>query len=262
MNKKFISIISLTFCVISFGKTSEKFQGFEVDTQTVDEEFKVALESGKKSSVRYYHGKLTRSFEASIEKVKTSITNFEDKCNNENANRREVTPKDRKCSYHNPSLVESIITRDFKTPVTKKKNEIDTFIVKRSIYNRSSFSHNDLIRVFEEKNEKGQRVIRITLQMLKEKEAEKYLANPNETDSAFLSTGGTFILTEVAPNKTELFYEYYSTTDHWILNKSISVGQVFDSMAGSIDLLFQSVKVESHKQMVAEREAKKKSTAN
>ena len=50
---------------------------------------------------------------------------------------------------------------------------------------------------------------------------------------------------EVSKNKSKLTYTYITTTDHWLLNKSVAASQFFDGMAKSIDRFFNAVSDET-----------------
>ena len=99
----------------------------------------------------------------------------------------------------------------------------------------------DLVVIYESKNENGKKVIKVNQKMLDDKEAKKYISPPVEHDSVFEIAYSNFTLTEVSAKETKLEYYYASETDHWLLNKSVSVSKVFESMAKSIDLLFNSI---------------------
>ena len=58
-------------------------------------------------------------------------------------------------------------------------------------------------------------------------------------------TQGIFTLTPKGPKQTELDYSYEMQTDHWLISKSISVSQVFDNMASSLNDLSKSILEES-----------------
>lgn len=236
---RFIIIATL----LSTSAFAKKINGFEVDNNEVHKKYKVSLTSGKKDDVRFYKGLQTQTFTQSLEYVMKSVTNFEDKCNNDYKDRRELSDKKKNCSYHNGNLVESKIYRKLKE-YKKEENEIDRYLVARRIYNRSEYSHVDQIRVYETKNEQGQRVVTIRTDMLKDKHVKKYMKPPVEKDSVFKKAYSEFKLTEIDKNRTTLEYFYASETDHWLLNKSVSVGKVFDAMAKNIDLLFYSIKKE------------------
>tara|TARA_Y100000385_G_C12951375_1_gene575634 strand:+ start:202 stop:960 length:759 start_codon:yes stop_codon:yes gene_type:complete len=244
---------TLLTSTVAFGKD---FKGYDIDNDEVNKKYEINLTSGKKKDVRFYKGLRTKIYQQSIDYVMKSITNFEDKCNNDYKDRRELISKKKDCSYHNGNLVESKIYRNLKE-YKKGENEIDRFLVARRIYNRQEFSHVDQIRIFETKNEKGQKVITIKGEMLKDKQVKKYMKPPVEKDSVFIKAYSEFKLTEIEKNKTELTYTFTSKTDHWLLNKSVSVSKVFESMAKSIDLLFYSIK----KELVKNKPSIIKSTA-
>lgn len=233
-------ILSLLTSTIA---TAQDFKGYDVDNNEVHKKYKVSLTSGKKNDIRFYKGLQSHTYQQPLDLIFKSITNFEGKCNNDYKDRRELTDKKRDCPYHNGNLVESKIYRNLKH-YKKEQNEIDRYLVARRIYNRQEFSHVDQIRVFETKNKKGQRVITVRTDMLKDKDVKAYMKPPVEKDSVFLHAFSEFKLTELDKNKTTLEYFYASETDHWLLNKSVSVGKVFDSMAKSIDMLFYSIKKE------------------
>jgi hypothetical protein len=222
--------LSITLSIIFLpASVYADYSTYEVDNKETHEKTKVKLISGKKESNRFYQGNLSKVYNKSIDRVLSGILNFAEKCNQELADKRVLTDKKTKCLYPNSNLVESKtykITKEFK----KKKNETDRYLMARRIYNRQSFSHIDLITVYESKNSSGNKVVNITQEMLTDKEAKKYIEKiPVEQDSAFQKA------------TSALNYYYASETDHWLLNKSVSVGKVFDSMGLSIGLLFESI---------------------
>lgn len=231
------SILLLTITTNIF---ASEYSGFEVDNKEKNKKYKIDLLSGKKDSLRFYKGTRSIILNEKIQNVLQSITNFEDKCNNEYKDRRELISKKRECKYHNSNLVESKVYKDLGK-FQKESNEVDRYLVARRIYNRQTFSHMDLVVIYESMNTDGQKVIKINQKMLEDKEAKKYLSPPVEHDSVFEIAYSNFTLTEIAPGKTQLEYFYASETDHWLLNKSVSVSNVFESMAKSIDLLFNSI---------------------
>jgi hypothetical protein len=248
-------VLSFIFSSLAIAR---EFKGYEIDNKETDKKYKVELKSGKKKSVRFYQGFLSKTFNMPLEFVMKSITNFEDKCNNDYKDRRELISKKKDCTYHNGNIVESKLYRDLKN-YKKEENEIDRFLIARRVYNRQEFTQVDLAQVFETKNEQGQRVVKILTRMIGDKKVKKYLKKlPVENDTVFLNTYSDFILTEINKGQTRLDYTYTSQTDHWLLNKSVSVSKVFAGMAKGIDLLFYSIKKE-----LAKYEAKKviKSTA-
>lgn len=232
---KALVAVFLSFSVVPSTHAME-FDKFE----TIDG---VELKSGKSSSVRHYYGKSTKTLPHSLEQVKARITNFEEKCNNEYRSKRKFTSPEKECKYHNEHLVESFIVRTGADP--------QTYLVGRRIYNRGEFSHYDLIQIKESKNEKGQKQVIITQTMLEDEEVKRYMKPELEKDSAFTKSSGTFVLTELGKSQTELVYEYRSQTDHWLLNKEISVPQVFASMSKSIDHLFQSIEGQPNRDLAS-----------
>jgi hypothetical protein len=223
----FILILSISFQALSY----------EIDSQESRKKYDIELRSGKKDDVRYYEAKMTKVIDAPMKNVKESIINFDQKCNNDYSNKRKFTDENNKCKYHNPSLVESIIIKDINVK-DLSENEEERFLVNRLIYNTNTYNHSDLIQIFN----KSTSEIVITHTMLESDEAKKYNAKAYEKDSAFDHSKGTFTLTSLSPTQTKLDYIYVSTTDHWVLNKSVSISKVFDSMTESFNHLFQSIK--------------------
>ncbi len=229
----------LSLVLISLSAFAD-YSSYEVDDKETHEETKVKMISGKKDSNRFYQGNLSQVFPAPFESVVAAVSNFTEKCNNELKDKRELTDKKYVCPYHNSNLVESKVYKVTKAFV-KEKDEIDRYLIARRIYNRESFSHMDLVRVYETKNSSGKRILTITQEMLTDKKAKALVENPLKQDSAFKKAFAKYTITEVNDKSTVLSYYYSSETDHWLLNKSISVGQVFDSMGASIGLLFDSI---------------------
>jgi hypothetical protein len=220
--------------------TSFHAVAFEIDSQETRKKYDVELKSGKKDDIRYYEAKMTKIIDAPIKNVKESIVNFDQKCNNEYSNKRKFYDDKFKCKYHNPSLVESIIIKDINVK-NLDENEQERFLVNRLVYNTNTYNHSDLIQIFN----KSENEIIITHTMLESEEAKKYNAKAYEKDSAFDHSKGTFTLTSLSPSQTKLDYIYESTTDHWVLNKSVSVSKVFNSMVESFNHLYQSIKIGS-----------------
>lgn len=237
-------LICSLFTTISFAKN--EFKGFEIDKKDQDKKHGITLKSGKKGDVRMYQASITQTFNGNLENIKNSVINFEDKCNNEKSDERRYLKKKKKCQYLNQNLVESKIKRKIKK-YQSEKNEIDRFVIFRHASNRGTHTHNDLLKIYQYKNAKAQDEIKVSMRMLSEKEAKKVIKDPIETSTAFLHTFGEFIITVVGPNKVQVSYTYTSKTDHWLINKSISAGKVFDSMSSGFKLLFKSIKQENKK---------------
>ncbi len=206
----------------------------------------VAVESIKKDDARTYVGTISKDFSTSIENVVKSVVNFNEKCNNSLKDRREFTDKKANCKYHNENLVETVMIKNInKAGWTKEVNEVDRYLLARHIYNRGKFHHYELIRMYEKLNSKNQKTIIITQTMLDDKEVKKYTNPKFDKDSAFDQVISTFTITEVAPNQTNLNYQYKAVTDHWMLNKEVSVPQVFASMSKGINDLIKAMDQEA-----------------
>jgi len=206
----------------------------------------VAVESIKKDSVRTYSGSISKTFSTSINNVIRSIVNFNEKCNNGLKDKREFTDKKSNCKYHNENLVETVVIKDInKAGWAKESGEIERYLLARHIYNRGKFTHYELIRVYEQTNSQNQKTVKITQTMISDKEVKKYTQPKFDKDSAFDEVISTFVLTEISQNQTNLYYEYKAETDHWMLNKEVSVPQVFASMSKGINDLIKSMDQES-----------------
>jgi hypothetical protein len=222
----------------------QAFAGAKIDKK--DTINGVSVQTAKDDSTRIYQGSIFQSFPHSIDSVKLAIINFADKCNNSYKERRKYTDKNFNCKYHNEHLVETQVIRKIKqTGWTKEEGEIDRFLLARRVYNRGSFGYYELVRIYEKKNEDGKRTVRIVQTMLTDAEVKKYTTPIFEKDSAFDKSVSSFTLTEVSPSETSLNYEYNAETEHWILNKEVSVPQVFASISKSINDLVKTVVTES-----------------
>lgn len=200
----------------------------------------VKLGSGKKKDVRHYQGEINKTFDTSLDKMFSLVMDFKNRCNNDYKDRRKYLDKKHTCKHHNKNLIETVLIWNTKFKGPKEKNETDRFLMRRYIYNRGSFQHTELAQVYKYKNEKGEDVIKLAYRMLADKEAKKYIDKVTERDSAFLETKGTFILTKKGENKTNIYYKYESKTDHWLLNKSMVVGEFFENMSKSMNNLFSA----------------------
>jgi hypothetical protein len=205
----------------------------------------VNVVSAKDEDVRTYQGTITKTFPHGIESVRQGVVNFADKCNNEYRDRRKYTDKNFICKYHNEHLVETQVIRNLKSGWKKEANEIDRFVLARQVYNRGSFGYYELVRIYEYRNSDNKKVIKIVQTMLNDKQARLYTNPVFEKDSAFDESSSTFVLTEVSATETNLNYEYKAETEHWILNKEVSIPQVFASISKSINDLVKTVDLES-----------------
>ena len=225
-------LVILCFAQMTLAK--DFFHKVEIDNKEAIKDVK--LKSGKKGDNRYYQGKLVKTFDRDIINMKQAILAFDQRCNSEYKDKRKFSKDKGDCKYHNGNVIENIIHTELNDYV-KEKNEVERILISRRIYNRDEFSQTDIVKVYDYK-ENDQRVIKITMEMIKEKEAKKYIKPLVKTNSAFNRAQGTFTLTELEPNKTQLAYTYQSRTDHWLINKSIAAGEVFENMSASLNNLF------------------------
>lgn len=207
----------------------------------------VNLESEKQSSVRTYSGKIERTLPFAIDLVKKGVTNFTEKCNNSFKDKRKYTSQTVDCKYHNENLVETFQVTDIKENQTLKGFS-EYYLLGRQVYNRGAFGYYELVTVSESTNEKNQKTIRVIQRMLNDDEAKMFTSPKFSRESAFDSSMGTFVLTSLGPNETQVQYEYSAETDHWLLNKEVSVPQVFASISKSINQLVSTIEEESIRQ--------------
>lgn len=216
-------------------------------TAKVDKTEKLAgvnLSSSKEDAVRTYSGSSQRLLPFPLDLVRKGVTNFSDRCNNKFKQERRFTPKNLDCKYHNDNLVETVVIRDIRH-MDYFSTLAEAYILGRRIYNRSHFGYYELVTIREGVNERKQKTVTIALRMLDDKEVRLFTAPKFDRESAFDQSLSTFTLTEVSPNETSLKYEYEAQTDHWLLNKEVSVPQVFASISRSINDLLRSIEAES-----------------
>ena len=204
----------------------------------------VQLSSGKEEAHRIYNGKLSRTFPFPIELVKKSVTNFSDKCNNDYRSKRQYVSEEFNCKYHNENLVESFVVKDIK-PQEYLQNLTDYYLIGRQIYNRGSYGFYELVQVKDSVNEKNQKTSDIKIRMLTDEEVKLFTDPKFARNTAFDHSASRYTLVAISPNETLLTYEYNAGTDHWILNKEISVPQVFASISKTIVNLMNSVEAEA-----------------
>lgn len=204
----------------------------------------VILHSGKVDSMRTYHGIISKVINANLQKTFAAVANFEEKCNNEFKSKRKFHDKNADCKYHNHNLIESVVEKKIKYTGPKEPNEVDRFVIARYIYNRGAHAQNDLMVVLNYKNDKKQDVIHIKQFMLTDEESKQYLDNPLKRDTAFNVARGNFIMTKLDDTKTNFEYEYIGKTDHWLLNKEMTVNEAYENIAKGINFLVESVEKE------------------
>lgn len=229
------------FCETEFDKTQE-LNG-------------VSLKSGKEESVRTFLGSTEKTLSYPMELVKKGITNFTERCNNDYKGKRKFTQEDVDCKYHNENMVETFMVKDINQ-MHYFKDLSEAYLLGRLGYNRGLFGYYELVTVHEGMNDKNQKTVTISLRMLDDNEVKVFTTPKFSRDSAFEQTRTIFTLTQLSPNQTHLTFHYEAKTDHWLLNKEISVPQVFASMGKSINDLVDSVEMQSsyHKREVASKE--------
>lgn len=231
---KITTFIALTLSVTAFANSYDK----------TEELNGVSLKSGKEAAVRTFVGSMEKVLPFPIELVKKGITNFTEKCNNDYKDKRKYTDEKVDCKYHNDHLVETFVVRDIRqTDHFKHLSEV--YLVGRQVYNRGSFGYYELVQVSQGVNEKKQKTFTVMLRMLDDDEVRSFTSPKFSKESAFDHSQSVYTLTEVSPNQTHMTYEYSADTDHWLLNKEVSVPQVFASISKSINDLMKTVEAES-----------------
>lgn len=206
---------------------------FKVDQTIKDKDNFSILKTGKEKSERFYELKKEVLFRARIADVLKSILIYDEKCNSEFKDKRILISKDKKCKYHNDNLIE-----------TKVHNLMDNkdekfFVLERRVFNREIFANVDMVTVKKQKDGS----ILINQRMLSDSEAKRYIKNPIKQNSVFSKVSASY---KLVPTKdsTKVVYDYNMVTDHWMLNKSIAVSRVFESMQSGTNLLFKSIEKE------------------
>lgn len=195
----------------------------------------VSLNSYKVDSNRTYTGTIEKNYPFPIALVKNGITNFTDICNNDFKSWRKFTPNETDCKYHNEHLVETFVVEE----------KLNRYLIGKRIYNRGSSNYYELVQVQESRNHKNQKMITVHFNMLADHEVKAFTTPKFSNDSAFDKSSTTFVLTEISPYQTHLTYKYTAETDHWLLNKEVTVPQVFASISKSINNLLKTVEAES-----------------
>ena len=191
---------------------------------------------------RFFKGEGEEVIDSSMEKVLVEVLDFSGRCNQEYVKRRKQTPKDYKCRFHNPSLVESIMIRDFKKQSNSKKY-LDEFILWRNVYNRNAWQYYDHVTVTQ-LNKKN---ILVRFEMMTQKKQDLMLEKSEKRDTAFLTTGGEYYITSLGKNKTKVRMTYFSSTDHWLLSSGMAKGQIVEKIAEGSRRTLNSIKEGSTK---------------
>ena len=208
----------------------------------------VSLQTGKEGLHRNYRAYTKTILPYSVSVVRKSITNYTDHCNNAFKLKREYSDKNSTCKYHNENMIESVVVKNLKPGWTPVEGEVERFVVGRRVYNRGLYGYYEMVHISEGKNKAGQKVHIINQRMLSDNESKAVINPEFQKDSSFSDSTIRFLLTEIAPNQTELKYIYEASTAHWILNKELSVAQVFSSITKSVNELVKSVATEAHVQ--------------
>lgn len=195
----------------------------------------VTVETGKQDKVRMYRATFSRTVAAPLEVVRAGIINFEQKCNNSFATKRVWTAKNQKCAFKNENIVEVRAEKDLIQTLP------DHSIYSRHGYNRGAFFYQELVTETKEVDSQNRPVLVIKQEMLSEKEAAKWVKQTIENTSAFKTMTGVFKLTALSANETQVDYTYSTETTHWLLNKEVTVPQVFAGMGQGLKDLWVSI---------------------
>lgn len=206
----------------------------------------VTLKSSKSKDVRTYFGSTVKTLPFPLEFVKRSVTNFESRCNNSFKSKREFTNKETDCRFHNENLIESFVVKDV-TITDEQKKFSEAYLIGRKIYNRGSFGYYEMVTVKDEVVD-NKKIVTVDIRMLTNDEVKSFTSPKFERESVFDSSSTKFVIKEISPNTTFISYEYLADTDHWLLNKEVSVPQVFASISKSVNDLMTSLETDSSSQ--------------
>lgn len=204
----------------------------------------IVLESSKEGTLRNYHAHTNKVLPYGLKSVSKSILNFSDRCNNSHRDMRQFLDKKKDCKYHNENLIEAFEVTDLKTPFTNNEND-QKHLIGKQIYNRGHYGYYELVEVKSQKNESSQNQVVITQRMLSDQEVKEYTAAKFEQDSSFKTSVVKYVLTETSPSSTRIDYFSDAQTEHWVLNKELSIPQVFASLGKGIQELLKSVEQDS-----------------
>ncbi len=193
----------------------------------------IHLRSEKLEKDRTYTGVTERRIPFPIEHVYQGVTNFADRCNNElKLKRRFSTQAD--CKYHNDHLIETFLVRDIRKPHDVRE-WTDLFLLGRKVYNRGPYGFYELVRIKEVRDGKRLQSVTVSLRMLEDSEVRLYTEPKFSRESAFRTSTVTYTLKKLSAQETQLRYEYQATTDHWLLNKEVTIPQVFATISKSMN---------------------------
>jgi hypothetical protein len=204
----------------------------------------VKLTSGKKDSVREFSASANKKLPYSIEHVSRAIKNFSEKCNNYLRSKRVLLSKDVDCKFHNKETVETVVLKDLKKPLPTSH---EAFLLERQMYNRGQYGYYEMVEVKEEKAADKKQIV-ISQRMLNDEEAATYTDIKFNENSTFKKGLVNYTLTEVSPNETTLEYSMHTETEHWLLNKELSIPQVFATISKSVNDLVNNIESDSRHQ--------------
>lgn len=234
------SIVTLGFLAFSLATSAEvKFDKTEVLNDVV-------LKSSKQDSVRTYYGSVEKTLPYPIEIIKKSVTNFESRCNNAFKDKRSFTDDKMDCKFHNENLIETVVVKDI-TPSETFKDFSEAYLLGRRVYNRGTFGYYELVTIKNETVNK-KKLTTISIRMLTHDEVKTFTSPKFERESVFDSSVTKFILKEISSGETQVTYDYQADTDHWLLNKEVSVPQVFVSISKAVNDLMTSLESDSSSQ--------------
>lgn len=220
------------------------FNAFSESIDKLEQINGVSLKSSKEKAVRTFNAVTERTFPYPLSLVRNAVTNFTEKCNNAYKSKRQFSSKETDCKYHNENLVETFIVKDIRQ-AESFQGMSEFFLVGRQVYNRGSFGFYELATVREYLNERNQKTVSVVLKMLDDADVRLFTTPKFDKASAFDNSTTVYTLTELSSNITSMTYEYTADTDHWLLNKEVSVPQVFVSISKSVNDLVKTVEAES-----------------
>lgn len=218
------------------------FCSSEIKFEESIEKYQFIVRNALLDGTRFFQGEGEETIESNLEKVLVQVLDFSGRCNQDYASRREQTSKDDKCRFHNQSMIESVIIREYKYPKREKKL-LDEFILWRNVFNKNVWQYYDYVTV-EQLDSKN---IRVHFEMMSEAEVKNYIENPKKVDAAFKTTGGEFLITSLGKNKTKVKFTYFSSTDHWLLSSGMAKGQIVEKIAEGSRRTLDSIKEGSTK---------------
>ena len=217
MNK----IILLTFCLSFMSIAGFASVKYSEEVEILNFTVKNALVDGE----RYFMAEGEEVMDAPLDAVIVAAASFQDRCNQELKRKRKFTSKETVCKYHNPSLVESVIIKDFKRPQQSKKL-LDSFLIWRNIFNKNHYSYYDYVTIEQISRDE----VHIKFSMLEDNEVKKYLSSFTKRDSAFKTSGGEYFIKSLGKNKTNVRMTFFSSTDHWLLSSSMAKGKIMNNI--------------------------------